>query len=411
MHSNYNLFMKGKILSLATIISICNFNASAKAHDIKDVINTLENAGCYQADVKYQVLMSLQNDVDYAIHLESTVAPEDTILPASFLIDWSMPLPDGEATGFSAYFNGNVYLFRGDRLLEYHYPEDKKAFYPSGSAAGILQGVHRTMQFASLLPSFIGEELSSIIQNPEYKYKFTPDSVVSGEHCSVFNAQWIAHDEVLKEIEYRFDPETHLPIYSEFENNPGALAEQTIVANYSYPLPATGECIDLSEEMLIGKYPEVFEKFRESNYAIENIPGQRLPSFALATTTGERYTYKAGDGFRCPTVIVLIDPRATFAQQTIEAVRAGLDQIPYTIETIWAFTGNNHDEIDELMPQCLPGEQALISAKSLARDTGASALPVILFTLPSGIVEDVTIGYNNNLTSDVIQKASILANQ
>ncbi len=410
MHSNYNLFMKGKILSLATVISICYFTSSASVSDIKDVINTLENARCYNAEVKYQVLMSLQNDVDYTIRLESTVAPDDTILPASFLIDWTMPTPGGASTGFSAYFNGNVYLFRGDRLLEYHYPEDKNAFYPSGSAAGILQGVHRTMQFASLLPQFIGEELNSIIQNKEYTYKFTPDSVVSGKHYSVFNAQWIAHDEVLKEIEYRFNPQTGLPMYSEFENNPGALAEQTIVASYEYPLPGNSGCIELSEEMLIGKYPEVFEKFRESSYAIENLPGQKLPSFALATTTGERYTYRSGDGFRCPTVIALVDPRSTFARETIEAVRAGLDQVPYTIEIIWAFTGNNHDEIDELMPQCLPGEQALISAKSLARDTGASMFPVLIFTKPSGIVEDVTIGYNNNLTSDVIQKASILAN-
>lgn len=403
--------MKGKILSLVTVISICYFQSSANVSDIKDVINTLENARCYNADVKYQVLMSLQNDVDYRIHLESTVQPEDTILPASFLIDWVMPMPESEASGFSAYFNDNVYIFRGDRLLEYHYPEDKKSFYPSGSAAGILQGVHRTMQFASLLPQFIGEELNSIIRNPEYTYTFTPDSVISGNHCSVFKARWIAHDEVLKEIEYRFDPKSGLPLYSEFENNPGALAEQTIVAEYEYPLPSSGGCIELSEEMLIGKYPEVFEKFRESSYAIENLPGQRLPSFALATTTGERYAYKAGDGFRCPTVIAIIDPRSAFATKTIEAVRTGLDQVPYTIETIWAFNSNNHDEIEELMPQCLPGEQALISAKSLARDTGASVLPVLIFTNPSGIVEDVVIGYNNNLVSDVIQKASILANQ
>ena len=54
-----------------------------------------------------------------------------------------------------------------------------------------------------------------------------------------------------------------------------------------------------------------------------------------------------------------------------------------------------------------PGEHLLTSAKSLARDCGAAAFPVTVITRADGTVADVVIGYNNDLTPVVIQKAAL----
>ena len=159
--------------------------------------------------------------------------------------------------------------------------------------------------------------------------------------------------------------------------------------------------------MLIKIYPEVFEKFRESNYAIENLPGQRLPGFALPTTTRERYARRAGDAFRCPTLVVLIDPNSNFASGTVKAIRTAVDNLPYNADVIWAFVGNNVDEIENIVPSAREGEHILLSAKSLARDCGAAAYPVTIITKTDGTVADVVIGFNNELSSVVIQKAAL----
>lgn len=79
--------------------------------------------------------MSLQDDVDYTLRLRSWEAPTDTLAPCDYLIDWKVATPDGESSGFSAYYDGNVYNFRGDRLLEYHYDRDKNPFQSRGTGA------------------------------------------------------------------------------------------------------------------------------------------------------------------------------------------------------------------------------------------------------------------------------------
>ena len=59
----------------------------------------------------------------------------------------------------------------------------------------------------------------------------------------------------------------------------------------------------------------------------------------------------------------------------------------------------------------MPGEHLLMSAKSLARDCGVSAYPVTIITNDDGIVADVIIGFNNDMSSSVIQKAAVAAKQ
>ncbi len=395
--------MSGKIRLLIAVLftyPLCGVSAQG----ISDIIDRLQSVDCYQAEVDYQVLMSLQDDVRYTVGLTSKAVPSDTLIPCEYIIDWRVDSDNSSAHGFSAYFGGNAYAFRGERLVEYHFDREPQQFKNRGMGAASIPGVHRQALFISLLPQLIAEDLKTITTSPDYTYKFHSDTIVEGRRSKAVEAVMTMGGEVYREALYAFDYETMLPIFSEFENNPGALAEQTITGKYTYPEGAPS-CASLSEENLRELYPEIFDKYRESNYAIENLPGQRIPAFALPTTTAERYAHHAGDSFRTPTLIVLIDPKSTFAEKTVESVRQGVASLPYNADIIWAFVSNNTDEIEAIIPHPEVGEHLLQSAKSLARDCGAASFPVIIFVEKDGTVKDVMVGFNNDMSNIVIEKA------
>lgn len=396
--------MKGKLQMFLAILSV--YPLGLQAQGIDDVISSLKDTDRFDATVDYSVLMSLQDDVDYTIHLRSWEAPADTLAPCDYLIDWEVATPDGKASGFSAYYDGNVYNFRGDRLLEYHFDHDQNLFMPRGTGAASLPGVQRRAQFSELLPQFIAEQLIEIKDNPDYRYSIHPDTVINGVKSIAIDGVMSMSDQILKEFLYVFDKSDGKPLIVNLENNPGALAEQTITATYNYDsdkVVAEG----ISEDILRELYPDIFDRYRESNFAIENLPGQRLPGFALPTTTGERYSRMLGDKFRAPTVIALLDPKAAFSGATVEAVRSAVDNLPYNADVIWAFTGNNVDEIEAIVPGLRIGEHLLMSAKPLARDCGATSFPTLIICRADGTVADIVLGYNNDMTSVVIQKAAL----
>lgn len=375
-----------------------------QAQGIDDVISSLKSINHFDATVDYSVLMSLQDDVDYTLHLKSWNAPADTLAPCDYLIDWKVATPDGESTGFSAYYDGNVYNFRGDKLLEYHYDSNKSLFQARGMGAASLPGVQRRAQFSELLPQFIAEQLDEIKNNPDYRYIIHTDTVINGTNRTAIDGTMTMSGQVMKEFLYVFD-KAGMPVMVNMENNPGALAEQSITATYAYsPDTATHERIN--EDILRGIYPEIFDRYRESNFAIENLPGQRLPGFALPTTTGERYSRMLGDKFRCPTVIVMLDAKGAFSSPTVSAVRSAVDSLPFNSDIIWAFSGNNVDDIEAIVPQIRVGEHLLMSAKPLARDCGVTSYPSIIVCRADGTVADIVLGYNNDLSSVVIQKVA-----
>ncbi len=396
--------MIGKLNLFLAIALI--YPLSPKAQGISEIIGHLKDTHCYTADVNYHIMMSLQPDVDYHITLEAITASTDSLSPCDYIIDWSMNTPSGEQTGFSAYHNRNVYDFHGERLLEYHYDWDSIPFLQTNKA---LPGIQRRMQFCSLLPQFIAEQLDDIISHPDkYDYSFHADTTVNGNNCAAIKGVMIVNDEVCKEFIYAFNRTNGMPLYSEIENNPGALVEQTIITEYSNTR-INDDCAPITDNELMKRYPLIFEKFRESNYAIENMHGQRLPGFSLPTTTGERYSRRAGEPFRALTLIVLIDPKSGFAKPTISEIRKAVELMPVNADIIWAFTSNNVDQIEEIIPTVLSGEHLLMSAKSLARDCGVSAYPVTIISKDDGTVADVVIGFNNDMSSIVIQKAAIAA--
>ncbi|MDE6190401.1 MAG: hypothetical protein K2L31_09815 [Muribaculum sp.] len=394
--------MNGKLQMFLAILSV--YPLGLQAQGIDDVISSLKSINHFDATVDYSVLMSLQDDVDYTLHLKSWNAPADTLAPCDYLIDWKVATPDGESTGFSAYYDGNVYNFRGDKLLEYHYDSNKSLFQARGMGAASLPGVQRRAQFSELLPQFIAEQLDEIKNNPDYRYIIHTDTVINGTNRTAIDGTMTMSGQVMKEFLYVFD-KAGMPVMVNMENNPGALAEQSITATYAYS-PDTAAHERINEDILRGIYPEIFDRYRESNFAIENLPGQRLPGFALPTTTGERYSRMLGDKFRCPTVIVMLDAKGAFSSPTVSAVRSAVDSLPFNSDIIWAFSGNNVDDIEAIVPQIRVGEHLLMSAKPLARDCGVTSYPSIIVCRADGTVADIVLGYNNDLSSVVIQKVA-----
>ncbi|WP_289856870.1 hypothetical protein, partial [uncultured Muribaculum sp.] len=112
-----------------------------------------------------------------------------------------------------------------------------------------------------------------------------------------------------------------------------------------------------------------------------------------------------GQGFAHPTVLVILDALSEFATPTINETRRAIASLPQNADIIWAFTNNNTDDIETVIRRPRVGEHLLQSAKALARDCGATALPAVIFCDTDGIVQNVMVGFNNNFAADVIQKA------
>ena len=395
--------MRGKFELLMVIAVLYPLGISAQG--ISDIVDGLESIGCWHARADYSItLPQATDDVVYTVVMESSAAPADTLAPADYLIEWGVDTPSGRSEGFSAYFDGHHYRFRDERLQEYHWEWDSIPFMPRRVGAAYSNGVHRSAQFVDLLPHFIASDLRRMASDSLYTLTVHPDTVVSGHRCAVVDAVMTVQGYVCSEVTYTFDAASMLPLAVEADYNPGALSEQTVSVSYGYGSDAlSADCTELSERFLIGRYPAVFEKYRQSNFRIENLPGTRMPGFALPTTTGERYSRHAGDPFRVPTVIVLLEAGSEFTPQLIAGMREAVDRMPVDADVIYAFADNRIDDIDAVLAAPRQGEHILMSAGPLARDCGVAAMPVVIVCGRSGDVADVRVGYNKDLPLDVIQ--------
>lgn len=378
------------------------------ARGLSALTEHLAASDCYDANVRYTVMMAMsRDDIVYDLSLYSRSTANDPLSPCDYLIDWTLPTPAGSSTGFSAYFDGHSYSYRNERLREYHYTWDSIPFLPKGTPPRVTPGVQQSAQFVSLLPQYIAADLSSAARDSSYRVTFTPDTVIDGIHRIAVTTRRTAGTTTGSESLYLFDRETMLPVYIETENNPGTIGEQTLTAAYTYGTSASN-CQPITEQYLIDRYPDPFGRYRESNFSISNLPGTQLPGFSLPTTTGERYTRRRDEPFRAPTLVALIDPVTSFSPDVITSIREAVDAMPATVDVIWAFTSNNLDEIDAVVTAPREGEHLLMSARGLARDCGAASLPVIIVADRSGKVHDTIIGFNKNLSADVMQKTAAI---
>lgn len=378
--------------------------ASASPATPSALADRMEQADSFAASVRYEVAMPMStDDVVYTIRLASTSDPADTLAGFRYLIDWTLPRPETEATGFLAYFDGHHYNYRDHRLREYHFEWDSIPFMtPTG-------GVQLNGQFVDLLPQTLARQLRLMTADTAFTVKFTPDTVTDGgRHVSVTDATQNVKGYVGRNFRLITDARTGMPLRITNEYNPGSVSEQTVEIYYDHPATeALPEAPD-TEEALMALYPTVFEKFRENNYRIENLRSLPLPAFSLPTTTAERYTRAKGDPFKAPTVIAIIDPQTENATRTVSDLRKALMQMPRQIDLILAFTGSNIDRIEEIAGTPSVGETMLISARPLARDCGTAVFPTVIIARQDGTVDNVILGFNNNLVQDVIQALALL---
>lgn len=401
--------MKGIIKLLTVLAVLCPLSLSAQG--TADISAALKGMKCFVGKAKFSVTLP-QNDTDvvYDLDFESSAVASDPYSPCDYLIDWTLDAPSGEVHGFAAYYDGNHYRYRDNRLQEYHVAWDSIPFRTSKGIAG----VQAAAQFADLLPHYIGLELEMMASDSLYRLTVDSDRLYNGEKAVSVNAVMTVNGVIVQEKLFIFDSATMRPLRIDAESNPGSITEQTVLVDYIYP-DNRGDvdterdgCLPVNEARLIAMYPDVFEKFRESNFRIENLASTPMPTFSLPTTTGERYTYHRGDGFAVPTVIALLDPATSFNDRLVTAVRGAVDSLPYSADVVWVFNSTNVDAIEAVLPELRIGEHLLMNGKSLARDCGASSLPIIIMVAKDGVVKNVNLGFNNDVGNIVLQTMALL---
>ncbi len=370
-----------------------------------EIAGRLEALDNYADSCRYEVLLpSFSDPVVYTVALKSASAEGDTLAPCRYVIEWDLTTPTGHSEGFSAYFDGAHFRFRDSRMQEYHTAEGIEPFAPGGNAS---RGVQQQVQFADLLPQFIAARFREMESDSTYIYKVWDDKVVNGRHSTVVEGLRRANGYDGNEFTYILDAQTLMPVRLEFENNPGQISEQSITVMYGGGVPAGDVVIDM--ESLSDAYPDAFGKYRSSQYSLETLPGLPLPEITAGTLSGERYTHARGEGFGSPVVVVFLDTTVGSTPDVVASVRDALLQLPRQVDVIWSFLDHRADDITPLVGRLLPGETALVHATGAARNCGVGALtPVIVFVREDGTVSDFIRGFNQELGSLVIDKASVI---
>lgn len=397
-----------KLLSTAAvaIITLSSINASEPL-TIGNLIHSLETMGNYQGAAQFTVSMpQMPEDVVYTIKLEShTPQCADSLSPCDYIIDWAINNQQSKAQGFSAYYSGNHYRYNGGgRLQEYHFQTDPLPFIDRHEPGRYMPGVQKAAQFVGYLPAFIGADIRRWSADSTHTFHLAADTIVSGIHHVALTARRIVDDATVQEMEYLFDIATLRPQRVVFENNPGSLSEQTVTIVYDPTAEPSDTIETIDEDRLMATYPEVFERYRQSNFHIENLVGDYLPAFSLPSATGERYSRSRKDPFRAPAVVLFYEPGQGFATEAVEAVRSATEQLPYNAAVIFVALSSNIDRVEETIGSERIGEASLISGAGFARDCGVATTPVVIIAESSGKVANVIIGFNKTLESDVIEK-------
>ena len=393
---------KTSVISLAACLAVC-LTAAARTGSLTGLADALAGSGPYSSKCSYEVLLaSLSEPVTYNVKLQSTPAPSDTLSPCDYLIEWSLPTPSGDVSGFSAYFDGSHFRFRDKRLQEYHASDDVTPFAPGGNYSG---GVQQQVQFADLLPQFLAQKFRTMAADSTYICKVTTDTIYNGTAATVLRGVRRIAGYDCMEFTYVFDNKTLHPVHYDLETNPGQIGEQSIAVNYSPCEPMLAK-IDLTS--LIELESEAFEKYRESTFSLDNLPGRPMPEIQAPTITGERYFHAAGSPFAAPTVIAFVESGVGSTADVIKDIRSAEVLSSTLFNVVWAFLDHKADDVEELTGPATTEETILIHSGGAARDAGVgSTPPVIVFVNSDGTVCDFIRGYNRNLSSIVLEKVTL----
>lgn len=393
-----------KIITFATVSTIALCSYASGNISLNDLASFLSEMQEYVSSATFEVLLPTSEfPVVYNIRMASSANEENTLAAADYLLEWTLTKDGNSSEGFSANIPGHHYRYRDHRLQEYHFNPDSIVFAPGGDLS---QGVQNQAQFCDLLPQYVGQTFASMQNDSTYKYIIHSDTIISGQRLIAVEGVRSFRGVEALEFLYLFDRD-YLPMKSEFVSNPGQIGEQLITVSYDYSddMPLS---VAQSEDELIERYPEVFEKYRESSFRLDNLAGRRLPAFTAPTTTGERYALAKDGHFAVPTVVAILNSEVGSASETVKALRSAIDSLPMQADLIFAFVNNNADAIESSVGEIRPGEHLLMSARGLARDCGVTDTPVIIICDRSAMVKDLMIGFNNDITDFVIQKTALI---
>lgn len=395
--------MKGifGILMVIAVLCLPGQISGETSSGVLSIAGKLESITPFAAAVSYSVALPMaEDDVVYSLRIASSDNPADSLLGKNYIIDWQLPAGTGTAEGFTAYFDGHHYRYSDHRLRENHFQWDSIPFVTSSG------GIQRNGLFVDLLPFSIAAHLREILADPTFTVTLS-SGISDGRNADIIRATRHVNGIESQQLELSVDRSTGLPLKSSTLYNPGLIGEQEINAVYSYtPVPEI-EAAE-SEDSLIARYPEIFGKYRVSNYTIENLRGLPLPGFALPTTTRERYLYHKGEGFACPTIIAVLDPEVASTEAVISTLRGTTDRIPRQTGLLLMFISNDIDRIETQTGGIRPGEALLTSAMPFVRACGINAYPTIIICDASGGVSDIILGSSSSLADEIIQKISLL---
>lgn len=368
---------------------------------VLSVAQRLDSVDSFAATIRYAVALPMaDDDVVYTIGAATSDNPTDRLLGKNYIIDWQLPVESGISSGFTAYFDGHHYRYRDHRLQENHYTWDS---IPFRTQAG---GIQRNGQFVNLLPFSLARQLRDMASDSTYTAALT-QGVAEGRDAYIIRARRYVNGLESQQWELAVDRSEGLPLKLSILYNPGMLGEQEVNATYDYsPTPQVKAVA--SEEALMARYPEVFEKYRVSNYSVENLRGLPLPGFALPTITRERYLHQKGDAFPSPVIVAVLDPNVATTPDVIATLRATIDRLPGQTSLIMMFSSNDIDSIEPLTGQPRLGEVILTSATPFTRDCGINAYPTFLLCDSAGIVSGVILGTASTLSDDLLQGAALL---
>lgn len=351
--------------------------------------------------VEYEVYIPSSADpVKYDIRLTELPAPGDTLCPCDYIIDWTLHHDDNSSQGFSAYHAGNHYRYSNHRLSEYHYVSDPVPFSLGGGA----KGVQNAVQFASLLPAFMARTLDELACDTSYIYTLRK---IDSRNIRIDGVKRSKGFDAL-EYEYLLDAETGLPVEMDLVYNPSSISEQTVSAKFRWNMAPAPESIN--EALLLERYPEVFDKYRTSDFKVTNLPGTLLPGFSAPTATRERYSRNRGDNFRAPTLLLFLDPEAGNPADVVRKTRLAVDELPMQVDVIYLFADHDAEAAEHVVGPIREGEHLLISARSLMRDLGVAETPTFVFCRSNnGKIASVFIGDSSELGSRISQNLMLCA--
>ncbi len=393
-------------IATATIIFVGLSCLAADRRGLLDIASKMASIDRFHAKVEHEIVLPSADDpLLYEIDLDSDAAPSDSLAPVSYLIRWTLSGTNDSSNGFSAYFNGNLFQYRDQRLREFHFADERQTFAPVDDPK---RGLQNNIQFVNLIPQYISRTLEEMASDPTYSYTIHPDSMILGMRRLVIDGCRSYGGEISSTFTYILDRETFMPHRIETSSSHGASGQQETTSTYSYSETNDRLITPKDEKTLSDLFPEIFADYRERDLTPSKLIRRHFPAFSLPTTTGERYTLDKTARFAKPTIIVLLDTDNLLTPELVKTLREAVDN-GGDIDLIMAFTDNNIDRIEAVTGNIRQGEHLLINARGLSRDCGAGTLPVAFYCMPSAIINDISEGFNKDTADIVIKKAAKIA--